>query len=44
MSAFDVLDISQLETSEMVYLALALTVALTVLALGIAYGWRRWRG
>lgn len=44
MSAFEFLDISQLETSEMIYLALALTVALTVVSLGIAYAWRRWRG
>lgn len=44
MSAIDFLDISQLEVSEVVYLALALTVALTLVSLGIAWLWRRYRG
>jgi hypothetical protein len=44
VSAFDFLDISQLEVSEVVYLALVLTVAFTVLSLGIAYLWQRYNG
>lgn len=44
MGAFDFLDISQLEVSEVVYLSLALTVAFTLLSLGIAWLWRRYRG
>jgi hypothetical protein len=44
VGAFDFLDISQLEVSEVVYLALALTVAFTVLSLGVAWLWRRYRG
>lgn len=44
MSAFEFLDISQWEVSSVVYLALALTVAFTVISLGIAWVWRRWRG
>lgn len=44
MSAFDFLDISQLEVSEVVYLALALTAAFTILSLGVAWLWRRYKG
>lgn len=44
MSALDFLDISGLEISEVVYLSLALTVAFTVLSLGIAWLWRKYRG
>ncbi|MDX1611561.1 MAG: hypothetical protein R3185_04270 [Candidatus Thermoplasmatota archaeon] len=43
MGAFDFLDISQLEVSEVVYLALALTVAFTVLSLVIAWVYRKVR-
>lgn len=44
MSAFDFLDISQLEVGEVVYLALGLTVAFTIISLGVAWLWRRYRG
>lgn len=44
MSALDYIDISQLEVSEVVYLSLVLTVAFTVISLGIAWIWRRYRG
>lgn len=44
MSAFDFLDISQLEVSEMVYLALAITLAFALLSLGLAWLWKRVRG
>lgn len=44
MSAFDFLDIGQWEVSSVVYLSLALTLAFTILSLGIAWAWRRWRG
>lgn len=44
VSAFDFLDISQLETSELIYLSLVLTVVFTLLSLGMAWAWRRWRG
>lgn len=44
MSALDFLDISQLEVSEVVFLALALTAAFAVLSLGIAWVWRKVRG
>jgi hypothetical protein len=44
VSAFDFLDISQLEVSRVVYLSLAITVAFTILSLLIAWVWRRYRG
>lgn len=44
MSALDFLDISQLEISEVVYLSLAITAAVTILSLAIAWIWRRYRG
>lgn len=43
MGAFDFLDISQLEVSGVVYLALALTALITLLSLGIAWLYRRIR-
>lgn len=44
MSAFEFLDISQMEVSSVVYLSLALTLAFVVVSLGIAWLWRRYRG
>lgn len=44
MSALDLLDISGLEISEVVYLALALTLAFTLISLLIAWIWRKVRG
>lgn len=44
MGAFDFLDIAGLEVSEVVYLAIALTVAFTVVSLVIAWIWRKIRG
>ena len=43
VGAFDFLDITTLEVREVVYLSLVLTVILTVVSLGIAWLWRRWR-
>lgn len=43
MGAFDFLDISQLEVSEVVYLSLALTVVFTLLSLAIAWVYRKVR-
>lgn len=43
MGAFDFLDISQLEVSEVVYLSLALTVGFALLSLAIAWLYRKVR-
>lgn len=43
MGAFDFLDISQLEVSEVVYLSLALTVVFTLVSLVIAWVYRKVR-
>ena len=44
MGAFDFLDISGLEVSEVVYLSLALTLAFLVVSLGVALLWKRFKG
>jgi hypothetical protein len=44
VSAHEILDISQLEVSEVVYLSLALTLAFALVSLGIALLWKRFRG
>lgn len=43
MGAFDFLDISQLEVSEVVYLSVVLTVVFTLVALVLAWVYRKVR-
>lgn len=44
VSAFDFLDITQLEVSEVVYLSLAIALGITLVSLGIAWLWKRYKG